>query len=122
MEKITTSTLEFLKPEALSRAVRNLIENAVKYGGNAIVNLIVSNDFVIISIADNGQGIPKNKLDYVVKPFKRLSNARESQKGGFGLGLVIAKAIAQGHNSELVLKSNKPTGLITEIKLHRSVF
>ena len=46
-----------------------------------IVNLIVSNDFVIISIADNGQGIPKNKLDYVVKPFKRLSKARESQKG-----------------------------------------
>jgi len=112
---------QLCRPDALARAVRNLIENAVKYGGNTIVNLIVSNEFATISVADNGQGIPENKLDFVVQPFKRLSKARESHKGGFGLGLAITKAIAQGHNSKLSLEPNEPTGLIATIKLHRNM-
>ena len=115
-----SNIIQLCRPEALARAVRNLIENAVKYAGSATINLTISTDFVTILIIDNGPGIPKNKRDFVVQPFKRLSKARESQKGGFGLGLAIVKAIAQGHNADLTLYTNVPTGLIAKIKLHRS--
>lgn len=107
------------RPEALARAVRNLVENAVKYGGDTIVDLSVTLDMVTISVSDHGPGIPLENIKLVVEPFKRLSQARESDKGGFGLGLAVAKAIAEGHDSQLSLEPNQPTGLVATIRLKR---
>jgi signal transduction histidine kinase len=111
--------VQLCRPDALARAVRNLIENAVKYGGGARVNLIADEAFITIEVSDNGPGIDASEIDNVVEPFKRLSKAREGNKGGFGLGLAVVKAIAQGHNAKLTLRANKPMGLVASIRLDR---
>jgi signal transduction histidine kinase len=105
------------RPEALSRAVRNLIDNAIKYGGNTKVALHPAPTYVDIAVADNGPGIAEENLRLATEPFERLSAARENDQGGFGLGLAIARAIAEGHEGELLLARNEPSGLIATIRL-----
>jgi signal transduction histidine kinase len=105
------------RPDALARAVRNLIDNAIKYGGAAKVELRPQPEFVDIVVSDTGPGIPQDKVALAVEPFERLSQARESNDGGFGLGLAVAKAVAEGHDGELILAANEPTGLVATIRL-----
>jgi signal transduction histidine kinase len=105
------------RPDALARAVRNLIDNAVKHGGDASVTLHVSDADVEISVADEGPGIPPHLVAQALEPFGRLSRARENQEGGFGLGLAIALAVARGHEGELILRANEPTGLVAILRL-----
>ncbi len=105
------------RPDALARAVRNLIENANKYGGGASVGLHAGHDYIDISVSDTGPGIPEDKVDEALEPFRRLSMARESQQGGFGLGLAIVDAIAKGHDGVLILAANEPSGLVATIRL-----
>ena len=105
------------RPVALGRAIRNLIDNAVKYGGGATVELIKGDDNIEIRVLDEGPGISEHRKSEAFDPFTRLSQARESEKGGFGLGLSIAKAIVDGHDGTLSLESNTPQGLIAVIKL-----
>ena len=105
------------RPEALARAVRNLIDNAIKYGGSARVGLRSAPGFVEIVVADDGPGIPQDKLRLATEPFERLSQARDSDRGGFGLGLAIVRAIAEGHEGQLTLARNEPNGLLATIRL-----
>ena len=105
------------RPIALARAVRNLIDNAVKYGGGANVEILKSEDVIEIRITDEGPGLPAEQIEQAFDPFKRFSDARESGQGGFGLGLSIAKAIVQGHDGDLQLKPNTPSGLCAVIRL-----
>jgi len=105
------------RPVALGRAIRNLIDNAVKYGGGATVELVNGNGNIHIRVLDEGPGISDHRISEAFDPFTRLSQARESEKGGFGLGLSIAKAIVDGHDGTLSLESNTPQGLIAVIKL-----
>lgn len=107
------------RPDALSCALRNLIDNAIKYGGAAEVALHTDPESVAISVSDHGPGIPEDKLALAFEPFERLSQARQSDQGGFGLGLAIVRAIVDGHEGELVLEANEPTGLIATIRLPR---
>ncbi len=105
------------RPEALARAVRNLIDNAVKYGKSARVSLRVESSFMEIAVADEGPGIPEDERRRAIEPFERLSTARETDSGGFGLGLAIVRAIAEGHEGGLALTKNEPHGLIATIRL-----
>lgn len=105
------------RPVALGRAIRNLIDNAVKYGGGATVELVNGKGIIHIRVLDEGPGISDHRISEAFDPFTRLSQARESEKGGFGLGLSIAKAIVDGHDGTLSLESNTPQGLIAVIKL-----
>lgn len=105
------------RPDAMARAVRNLIENAIKYAGSADVSLGHAGDDIEISVSDRGPGIPADKLELVLEPFERISDARESDAGGFGLGLSIAKAVIEGHDGVFQLKPNIPNGLIVKMKL-----
>lgn len=105
------------RPEALARAVRNLIDNAVKYAGSARVVLRRAPGLVDIVVTDDGPGIPEDKLQLATEPFERLSKARAGNHGGFGLGLAIAKAIAEGHEGQLILAGNEPRGLRATIRL-----
>lgn len=107
------------RPDALACAVRNLVENANKYGNGAVVDLQTGEEFVDIRVSDTGPGIPADKIDEALEPFRRLSMARESQQGGFGLGLAIVDAITKGHDGRLLLVANKPTGLAATIRLPR---
>jgi signal transduction histidine kinase len=105
------------RPEALARAVRNLIDNAIKYARSARVGLRSAPGFVEIVVADEGPGIPQDKLRLATEPFERLSQAREIDRGGFGLGLAIVRAIAEGHDGQLTLAKNEPNGLLATIRL-----
>jgi signal transduction histidine kinase len=97
------------QPLALRRAVRNLLDNAVKYGTSGRAELTVAEGSIEISIDDDGPGIPEAELGRVLEPFYRLDQSRDRETGGVGLGLAIAQAIAQAHGGTVTL-SNRPVG------------
>lgn len=106
----------------MRRAVRNLIENAVKYGGGAEVSLIpppTHGDWVAIQVADRGPGIPEDKLAVVFDPFTRLETSRNRDTGGIGLGLALAQAIVRNAGGEIVLANREGGGLVATIRLPR---
>ncbi|MCT4553320.1 MAG: HAMP domain-containing histidine kinase [Pelagimonas sp.] len=91
--------------DATERALRNLIENAIKYGKSARVTVFVENGFAVVWIEDDGPGIPPEMLDAVFDPFLRL----ESDDTGSGLGLAITRTIALDQGGRVHLQ-NLPTG------------
>lgn len=106
------------RPDALRRAVRNLVENAVRYAGSAAVTLKASERAVEILVEDHGPGIPEAESERVFSPFYRLEQSRNLETGGVGLGLSIARAIAKQHGGDVVLSANNP-GLRAAIVLPR---
>jgi signal transduction histidine kinase len=109
-----------VRPNLLRRAVRNLIDNAVKYSGAARVAVGASSDRVIIEVADSGPGIPEADLAAVQEPFQRLEASRSRETGGSGLGLTIARAVALNHRGELQLENRPEGGLAARILLPRT--
>jgi signal transduction histidine kinase len=107
------------QPGALKRAIRNLLDNAVKYGKSASVGLHVAPRSIDIGIDDEGPGIPENELARVLEPFYRLEESRSRETGGVGLGLAIARAIAQAHGGSVNLLNRPHGGLRAEIVLPR---
>jgi signal transduction histidine kinase len=97
------------QPAALKRAVRNLLDNAVKHGKSGIVEIRRASRAVEIEVDDDGPGIPEPELSRVLEPFYRLEESRSRETGGVGLGLAIAQSIVQAHGGTLTL-SNRPTG------------
>lgn len=94
---------------ALKRALTNLIDNAIKYGGIAHVRLADEMKTVGIVIDDEGPGIPENQLAKVFMPFYRLDPSRGRATGGTGLGLSIAQAIVHQHGGT-IKAGNRPEG------------
>src|SRR5215831_15600603 len=107
----------------IRRAVRNLVENAVRYGGSARVSLKKDSDFFVATIEDDGPGIPDDKLEEVFEPFVRLETSRSNATGGSGLGLTLARSIAREHGGDLVLENrrgaNRTFGLKALLRLPR---
>jgi len=104
-----------IRPLALRRAVRNLVENATRYGGGATVGWHRAGDDLVIEITDDGPGIPEEELDEVFAPFHRLEASRSLETGGHGLGLAIARAIVRGHGGDVRLKNRAEGGLKASI-------
>lgn len=102
------------RPDGLKRAVRNLVENAVRYAGHAQVRLVADDKFVEIVVEDDGPGIPSPLMDSVFLPFYRIEGSRNAGTGGVGLGLSIARTIARQHGGDVVLAARKP-GLTAKI-------
>lgn len=98
-----------IRPQALNRALRNLIDNAIRYGGTANVQLMQESGMAVISIADKGPGLPDDQLEVVFEPFVRLEGSRNRDTGGVGLGLAIARTIVQAHGGSVILR-NLPGG------------
>lgn len=94
---------------AMRRAVRNLVENALAYGGTARVSMRSDGAEAEIIIADDGPGIPETELERVFEPFVRLESSRNRRTGGVGLGLSIARSVVRGHGGDIRL-SNRPGG------------
>jgi len=99
----------FGRPLALRRCLANLVENAIRYGGRAMIEVEDAPKEVVVRILDDGPGIPEQELERAFEPFYRGERSRSRETGGTGLGLGIARNIARAHGGDLVLK-NRPTG------------
>jgi two-component system osmolarity sensor histidine kinase EnvZ len=99
-----------VKPQALKRCLMNLINNAARYGHEVWVQTVTTEEHLVISIEDDGPGVPEDKLEEVFKPFFRLDFSRNVATGGVGLGLAIARDIAQSHGGNITLSSSSKHG------------
>jgi len=106
-------------PQALRRCLENLIENALRYGGGAEIEVTDSSDRLRIAVIDRGPGIPESELERVFEPFYRLDASRNMDSGGTGLGLSIARNIARWHGGDVTLRNAPGGGLIAELALPR---
>ncbi len=100
-----------VRPHALRRALRNVIENAVRYGETACVTHELVENNVMITIDDDGPGIPEADLEKVFDPFFRLEQSRSLETGGHGLGLSIARTIVRAHGGDITLSNRPQKGL-----------
>jgi len=105
------------RPVAIKRALRNLVENAVRYGGSAMLSLDRQGAALLIRVEDAGPGIAPDQLDHVLKPFVRLETSRNAETGGIGMGLAIAQGIISAHGGTLRLSNRPEGGLCVEIVL-----
>jgi signal transduction histidine kinase len=107
MEAVTISSA----PLALTRAVRNLVINAATHGGGALVTVGLEDRTALITIDDEGPGIPEQSMSRAFEPFFRVDPARRKSGPGAGLGLAIAKEIVERHGGKLTLQNRSPRGL-----------
>lgn len=102
---------------AVRRALRNLMENAQRYGSRARVSVTQVGDRAEMLIEDEGPGIPEQDLEKVFDPFTRLETSRSRETGGIGLGLPIARAILRAHGGDVVLSNRAEGGLRATVHL-----
>lgn len=107
-------------PGALKRCVRNLAENAVKYGRVAHVEVHDGDEALELLFRDEGPGLAPRDLERVFEPFYRVEGSRSRDTGGTGLGLTIARSIAELHGGSLTLRNHPEGGLEARLALPRS--
>lgn len=106
-----------LRPQSVRRALRNIIENAQRYGGGAEVTFVHDAEYVQIRVSDNGPGVPEAELEQVFEPFFRLEKSRSRETGGTGLGLSIARTIVRAHGGDIALTNRTEGGLLVTVTL-----
>jgi two-component system osmolarity sensor histidine kinase EnvZ len=106
-----------VRPVGFKRAIRNLIENASKYGESVFVSGREDDKGVTLSIADNGPGIAEDRLQDALRPFVRLDAARGRNTKGLGLGLAIAVRAIEREGGTLHLSNRPEGGLLAEVFL-----
>ncbi len=110
-----------VRPVSLKRALRNLLDNAVTYGGSGQITLWPGDTATDadhrIEIEDWGPGIPEADMERMFEPFVRLESSRNRETGGIGLGLAIARSIIRGHGGEIVAENKSAGGLKLTVKL-----
>jgi two-component system sensor histidine kinase CpxA len=107
-------------PDYLFRSLANLVRNAIRYAGPAgpiRVSAANGEDDVLISVADNGPGLPEAELENVFKPFYRPEYARQRETGGTGLGLAIVRSCVEACGGSVHCRNRLPKGLIVDISL-----
>lgn len=99
------------RPQALRRALGNLIDNGLKYGGRVSVEVMQQENRLLIAVDDDGPGLPEAELEQVFEPFYRLESSRSRETGGVGLGLAIVRQIARRHGGDVLLSNRAGGGL-----------
>lgn len=118
----TISPLE-TRPQALRRIMTNLLDNALKYGSEAQVHLLLHDaQWLEIQVRDNGPGIDEAEQDAVLQPFYRIENSRNRHTGGTGLGLAIAAQLATQLHGQLSLRNHSEGGLVVILRLPRVLY
>jgi len=104
---------------ALTRAMQNLIENALKFGSEAEIRIDDSTERLLIRVLDNGPGLSDALLEKVFDPFFRAEMSRNRDTGGSGLGLSIARNIVHAHGGDIHLANREDGGLEVRVELPR---
>lgn len=107
------------RPQALKRCLANLLENAVRYGGGARIQVDDDAHELVLNIDDDGPGIPEEKLEQMFEPFRRGEDSRNRDTGGVGLGLAIARNLARAHGGDVTLANRPGGGLRVTVNLPR---
>jgi signal transduction histidine kinase len=110
------------KPLGLRRCLQNLLDNALRYAKNAEIEVQDQPRCLILSVRDRGPGIPAAELERVFEPFYRLEGSRNPSTGGSGLGLSIARNLAQSMGGEVTLRNRAGGGLEATVTLPRAPF
>ena len=123
--KTTLPTPVWVKadPQRITQAISNLVENAVKYGnegGRVIVSLEEEKKHILVSVRDNGPGIPPEHLSRIFERFYRVEKSRSKDRGGTGLGLAIVKHILNAHKAKITVMSKVEKGTTFRFKLDRT--
>jgi len=105
------------RPVALRRALNNLVENAARYGGEARVAVAKQSNGIVVTIDDDGPGIPEDRHEDVFKPFYRLETSRSHETGGTGLGMTVARSTIRAHGGDIKLSNRDEGGLRMEVSL-----
>lgn len=107
-------------PDKMTQVIDNIMNNAIKYspdGGVITVRLVESNNHVILSISDQGLGIPRKDLSHVFERFYRVDKARSRKQGGTGLGLAISKEVIEALHGKIWVDSQEGKGSTFYISL-----
>ncbi len=104
-------------PRSIRRALTNLVDNAIKYGGSAAVSLRIADGRAILAVTDPGPGIAPGRIEEMMQPFTRMEGSRSRDTGGAGLGLAIVRAIASSEAGQFTLANRPEGGLIAELSL-----
>ncbi len=116
--RVTINAAVVTRPHALRRVVTNLIDNALKFAGEAEVDVRRTPEGrTCITVSDHGPGIPEDQLELVLQPFYRLEQSRNRNTGGTGLGLAIAHQLTLAIGSSLHLRNRSEGGLAADIVL-----
>ncbi len=105
------------RPVALRRAIRNVAENAVRYGERARLSVRQVDGRAEIVVSDDGPGIPDGEVERMFEPFVRAESSRSRETGGIGLGLAIARTIMRAHGGDIVLANREGGGLDARLSL-----
>jgi two-component system osmolarity sensor histidine kinase EnvZ len=106
-----------VRPIALKRSFQNIIQNGLTYGNKVFIDIQKGNNRAIITIEDDGPGIPEDQYKNVFKPFFRLDKSRSLNQSGVGLGLAIVEDIINSHGGSIQLGKSKFNGLQVRVSL-----
>jgi len=106
-----------LRRNSMKRCLSNLATNGCKYGKRVELNGRIESGWLIITVDDDGPGIPENQRDLAFRAFQRLDLARNQDKPGSGLGLAIARDIARSHGGDLYLEDSPLGGLRARLRI-----
>lgn len=98
-------------PLSIERLIQNLVDNGIRHGGTVRIMLDHVAGEAVITVADEGPGLPADQLERVFEPFERGDPSRNRETGGTGLGLTIARSIAERHGGRLTLANRADGGL-----------
>ncbi len=101
----------YVRPNAFARLLGNVIGNAFRYAGRVSIQAVHKRGSLVVTVDDDGPGIPANRREDVFKPFVRLDAARNQDESGTGLGLSIARDIARSHGGDIRLEDSPMGGL-----------
>jgi two-component system osmolarity sensor histidine kinase EnvZ len=105
------------RPTALKRSFENIIQNGLTYGNKVFIDIKKGNNRALVTIEDDGPGIPEDQYKNVFKPFFRLDKSRSLNQSGVGLGLAIVEDIINAHGGNIQLGKSKLNGLQVKISL-----
>ncbi len=106
-----------LRPLAMKRAIANLANNAADHGKKIAVKIAAESQGAVVSVEDDGPGIPADQYEDAFKPFSRLDPSRNQNVSGVGLGLTISRDIVRAHGGDLTLGKSEMGGLRATIRL-----